>query len=254
MLKTQKIMLIGERESFLIRALMKKITEAGYEPFFSEAKINAITKGIENADIITYYLDNSEMVKADIMHYINDKLSETGKRLILIGEKIDAEETKKYISSDLILETFLRPLDAERYIAVLNREVAAVGAENAKKSILVIDDDPTFLGMIRGWLKNDYKVAMANSGAQALKWLGNNKADLILLDYEMPVVSGPQVLEMFRSDPDLAGIPVFFLTGKSDKESVMKVVSLKPQNYLLKSIGREQLLEKVGEFFRTYNK
>ena len=84
MLKTQKIMLIGERESFLIRALMKKITEAGYEPFFSEAKINAITKGIENADIITYYLDNSEKVKADIMHYINDKLSETGKRLILI--------------------------------------------------------------------------------------------------------------------------------------------------------------------------
>ena len=251
MLATQKIMLIGEKESFLIRALMKKITEAGYEPYFAEAKINAITKGIDNADIITYYLDNAEKVKADVMHFMNDKLSETGKRLILIGEKNDADETKKYIAPDLILETFLRPLEVEKYITVINREITIQGFESAKKSILVIDDDPTFLGMIRGWLKNDYKVAMANSGAQALKWLGNNKADLILLDYEMPVVSGPQVLEMLRSDIDLASIPVFFLTGKSDKESVMKVVSLKPQNYLLKSIGREQLLEKLSEFFAT---
>ena len=54
---------------------------------------------------------------------------------------------------------------------------------------------------------------------------------------------------MLRSEEDTRDIPVFFLTGKGDKESVMAVVSLKPQGYFLKSIEREELLEKVKEFF-----
>ena len=65
----------------------------------------------------------------------------------------------------------------------------------------------------------------------------------------MPVTNGPQVLEMLRSDPDTRSIPVMFLTGKSDKESVMQVLALKPEGYFLKSIKREELLEKLQEFF-----
>ena len=118
-----------------------------------------------------------------------------------------------------------------------------------KKSILVVDDDPNYLGLVREWLKDSYKVFMANSGLQAIKWLGKNSVDLILLDHEMPVTSGPQVLEMLRSDEETKSIPVMFLTGKSDKESVMAVVSLKPEGYFLKNIQREELLEKLNEFF-----
>ena len=90
---------------------------------------------------------------------------------------------------------------------------------------------------------------MANSGLQAIKWLGSNKVDLILLDYEMPVTNGPQVLEMLRADDETKNIPVMFLTGKGDKESVMKVVSLKPEGYFLKTIQKDELLEKLEEFF-----
>ena len=90
---------------------------------------------------------------------------------------------------------------------------------------------------------------MVNSGLQAIKWLGKNTVDLILLDHEMPVTSGPQVLEMLRSDEETRNIPVMFLTGKSDKESVMKVVALKPEGYFLKTIQKEELLENLKEFF-----
>ena len=90
---------------------------------------------------------------------------------------------------------------------------------------------------------------MANSGLQAIKWLGKNKVDLILLDHEMPVTSGPQVLEMLRSDSETCNIPVIFLTGKGDKESVMAVVALRPDGYFLKGIQKEELLEKIQEFF-----
>lgn len=112
-----------------------------------------------------------------------------------------------------------------------------------------MDDDASYLGLVREWLKGTYKVAMANSGLQAIKWLGKNKADLILLDHEMPVTSGPQVLEMLRNDEETRDIPVMFLTGKSDKKSVMEVMSLRPQGYFLKSIEKDQLLKELAEFF-----
>ena len=90
---------------------------------------------------------------------------------------------------------------------------------------------------------------MVSSGMQAIKWLGKNKADLILLDHEMPVTSGPQVLEMLRADSETSSIPVIFLTGKGDKESVMAVVALKPEGYFLKGIQKAELLQKLQEYF-----
>ena len=82
-----------------------------------------------------------------------------------------------------------------------------------------------------------------------IKYLSKNKVDLILLDHEMPVTSGPQVLEMLRSEEETKHIPVMFLTGKGDKESVMAVVALRPEGYFLKTIQREELLEKLQAFF-----
>ena len=67
-----------------------------------------------------------------------------------------------------------------------------------------MDDDPTFLKLVKNWLEEEYKVTIVNSGMQAITYLATNTPDLILLDYEMPVTSGPQVLEMIRSDPELS--------------------------------------------------
>ena len=117
------------------------------------------------------------------------------------------------------------------------------------KSVLIVDDDVSYMSIISEWLKGSYRVSMANSGMQAIKWLAKNKVDLILLDYEMPVTSGPQVLEMLKSESETKSIPVMFLTGKSDKESVMKVVALKPEGYFLKTIKKKELLKILDNFF-----
>ncbi|MBO6214628.1 MAG: response regulator, partial [Lachnospiraceae bacterium] len=63
------------------------------------------------------------------------------------------------------------------------------------------------------------------------------------------ITDGPQVLQMLRADSDTASIPVIFLTGKGDKESVMKVVALKPEGYFLKTIQKDELLNNLREFF-----
>ncbi|MBP3298008.1 MAG: response regulator, partial [Lachnospiraceae bacterium] len=68
-------------------------------------------------------------------------------------------------------------------------------------------------------------------------------------DYEMPTIKGSKVLEMLRSDAQIADTPVMFLTGKSDKQSIIDVLALKPAGYLLKSIDRKTLLETLNKFF-----
>ena len=245
------VMIIGEKESFLILTLCKKLADAGYEAFFSKADVNSIADGWDKAEVIIYYLDVQNKPMQVVLHYLKDKLTESNKSIILVGERNETDDVKRSIGANLILNVFKRPLQTEELINTLDMYSKGDHSENKKKSILIVDDDSTYLGVIRDWLRDYYKVSMANSGLQALKWLGSNKADLILLDYEMPVTSGPQVLEMLRSEADTAKIPVFFLTGKGDRESVMQVMALKPENYLLKTISKDQLLYKLMEFFSS---
>ena len=252
MSQTEKktIMVTGGKETFLIRSLMKKLEENRVSCFYSEASIDTLSKDWQKADLITYYLDKGEQAKKDVVIYLNDQLMETNKRIVVIGDRDDTFSLTSNISEGLILETYYRPLDIDKYLSKVSEYFSDGGAANTK-SILIIDDDPTYMGVIRGWLRDYYKVSMVTSGTQALTWLAKNHADLILLDYEMPVVSGPQVLEMLRSEPEYRHIPVFFLTGKSDKESVMSVLALKPQNYLLKTITQDDLLFELGKFFEV---
>ena len=101
------------------------------------------------------------------------------------------------------------------------------------------------------WLKGRYHVGMASSGLQAISYLTKNKADLVLLDYEMPIANGPQVLSMLKSDSQTDSIPVMFLTAHGDRESVLSVVGLCPVDYLLKTIKKEELLNKLDTFFAS---
>jgi CheY-like chemotaxis protein len=94
-----------------------------------------------------------------------------------------------------------------------------------------------------------YRVSIVTSGAQAMMYIADNRPDLILLDYDMPVTTGPQVLEMIRSETKVDSIPVIFLTGKGDKERVMKVLALKPDGCLLKSADKATLLKSLEDFF-----
>ena len=68
----------------------------------------------------------------------------------------------------------------------------------------------------------------------------------------MPITTGPQVLEMIRGSAEYADIPVMFLTGKGDKESIMRVLSLKPVGYLLKTVERAELRDTLAKFFSSH--
>ena len=250
-----KIVILGQKETFLIRVLLKKCKENGFEGVYTAATVDDINKVIREAAVLAYYMESGEHVSPSVIQYLKDTLNEEEKKIILIGDKNDTDVIKRGLRIDQVVKVFSRPLDNDEFFRSVLEQYSEEERKENKKTILVVDDDPTYLGLVRDWIKDQYKVAMANSGLQAIKWLGKNHADLILLDHEMPVTTGPQVLEMLRSDYETASIPVFFLTGKSDKASVMQVVDLKPEGYLLKSVmDRNELLEKLQDFFSKNRK
>lgn len=114
-----------------------------------------------------------------------------------------------------------------------------------RKHILVVDDNAMMLKMLKEHLHDQYDVATAASGRVALKFLERKTTDLILLDYEMPDESGPDVLEKLRASDMTKDIPVIFLTGVTDAKKIKEALSLNPQSYLLKPVDRDKLLDTI---------
>ena len=248
----KQMIFTGEKESFISRVLVKKAQDAGINCCFVPYTVNDLNHKWGETQLFTLYMDNGRRPPEDVIHFLADNMDEKGGQLILIGEQPDINFICDHMPGDLIYKMFSRPVNNALYAAAVTEYFEKMDSADAKKSILIVDDDTQYLTLVRQWLKGTYKVAMANSGLQAIKYLGKNKVDLILLDHEMPVTSGPQVLEMLRSDTETKSIPVMFLTGKSDKESVMAVVALHPEGYFLKSIQREDLLDKLNEYFTLH--
>ncbi len=115
-----------------------------------------------------------------------------------------------------------------------------------RKHILIVDDDAEQLAQIKGHLQEYYQVTAVRSGPAAFKYLENHNADLILLDYLMPSMDGPEVLSKLRSMPAYKNIPIVFLTGVSEKETIIKtLVQLKPQGYIVKPAKKSEIIAKI---------
>ena len=119
-----------------------------------------------------------------------------------------------------------------------------------RKHILVIDDEPETLKTLRYYLQDRYKVSVVSSGKVAVEFLLKFVPDLILLDYLMPMYNGAAVLKIIKSREATKNIPVFFLTGQTDKATVMECLSLNPAGYIVKPVAKDALLAKLDAVFR----
>lgn len=118
-----------------------------------------------------------------------------------------------------------------------------------KKKILVVDDSAMVQQAMKQLLDDDYEIALADSGLGALRCIILDRPDLVLLDYEMPICDGKQVLEMIRAEKTMADIAVMFLTGRSDHDTIKKVMALKPAGYLLKSQPPADIKKNIDAYF-----
>lgn len=150
---------------------------------------------------------------------------------------------KSGIGTPLMVKNEMR--ETEKYL--LNRKL------DPKQKILVVDDSMTIRMGMRRLLAGKYEVSEVDSGTAAIRAITLDRPDLILLDYEMPVCDGSHVFEMLRSEKEFEDIPVIFLTSRDDPESVRKVLSLKPEGYLLKYLKPADIKNRIDEFFNKMN-
>jgi signal transduction histidine kinase len=113
-------------------------------------------------------------------------------------------------------------------------------------SILIVDDNPKNLQVLGKLLQyENFEVEFAIDGQSALDWMEAKKFDLMLLDINMPVISGFEVCKKIRSNPKFDKIPIIFLTADIDRESILKGFELGAQDYVTKPFDSRELIMRV---------
>jgi response regulator RpfG family c-di-GMP phosphodiesterase len=114
-----------------------------------------------------------------------------------------------------------------------------------KKLVLVIDDIIPSLNVMRKILEDDYDVCLAKSIEMASIMLKTNKVDLILLDIEMPEMSGFDYLKQLRQMPQYGDIPVVFVTSYATREFFIQAMNSGAKDFIVKPVSPDILKEKV---------
>jgi len=114
-----------------------------------------------------------------------------------------------------------------------------------RKKIIYVDDVNYSLMTVKTRLKDHYEVYPADSVLKMYEFLENIKPDLILMDVNMPDIDGYEAIKSLKSDNRYADIPVIFLTGNSDRESVVKGLSLGAVDYVIKPFSASKLIESI---------
>lgn len=275
-----KVLLAGKNDSAIDDFFMQM--SDNFEVMTTSARFEDVIRHITYfaPELFVYCLYNE--ARDDIVQTANLKfrLSKSNIPFIILGLKEDCDEFERIavnvadlalyrpISVGVIQEKLIGLLKERRFMEVVDTQSAnaAVGQEPVsaeaapaemihrtisvpaqRKHVLVVDDNAMMLKVIKEHLHGKYDVATAVSGKVAMKFLERKKTDLILLDYEMPDESGPAVLEKLRASDATKDIPVIFLTGVTESKKIKEALALKPQNYLLKPVDREKLLDTIAK-------
>ncbi len=119
-----------------------------------------------------------------------------------------------------------------------------------KLKILLVDDMEIIIEIIKCYLNNfssDLSFVTANNGRDACKLALHEQPDLIIMDWEMPKMTGLDALQVLKKNTKTSSIPVIILSGFSDKLSTQKVLDLGAVATLVKPISEDQLNAIVAE-------
>src|SRR5512141_666904 len=115
-------------------------------------------------------------------------------------------------------------------------------------NVLTVDDSKVLRMIVTRHLKPfGVETIEAENGEVGIAKAKQTKPDLILLDYNMPVMDGYRTLEALKADSELRHIPVIMLTTEASAETVVRLIKLGLKDYIAKPFSREDLLKKVND-------
>ncbi len=121
------------------------------------------------------------------------------------------------------------------------------------KVVLTVDDSKVVRTIVARHLRPfGIDVLEAENGQVGLAKARESKPQLILLDYNMPVLDGEKTLESLKADAELHDIPVIMLTTEAVAETVVKLIKMGLKNYVTKPFSREDLLLKANQVLHLF--
>ena len=116
--------------------------------------------------------------------------------------------------------------------------------------IAVLEDDPAQAQMFTAWLEEAGHTCHGfRTGSALVHSLGRESFDLLLLDWEVPEMSGPEVLEWVRNTHG-SSVPVLFVTAHNAEASIVQALTQGADDYLVKPVRRLELLARLGALWR----
>ena len=245
----RKIILVSEDRGIVWKGITKALEEEDFDVISIKDTREEILEHRADSKLILYYPSEDADQTKVISAMLTEMCRDDNKILCLAGDPLDLKTALETHDKEYISSVYTRPIDLKKMAADMSDYHDMVSDIPRTRRILVIDDDTDFLAIIKGWLSETYHVECSRSGPSGLGYLDLKRPDLILLDYEMPGMNGDQVMQRIRSNPVNKRIPIIFLTGKNDREGIMKLLEQKPDGYLLKSMPKEELLDALERFF-----
>ncbi|MFK5893033.1 MAG: hybrid sensor histidine kinase/response regulator [Pseudomonadota bacterium] len=133
-----------------------------------------------------------------------------------------------------------------RNVSDIKKHKTVTQIKREKPEILVVDDLSSNIDIIIGFLKDTYKIRVANNGKKAIKIVeSDTPPDLILLDIMMPEMDGISVCKHIKNSPLISHIPIIFLTAKTDQESLVEAFESGGTDYITKPVKACELKVRV---------
>ena len=247
----RKILFIeGTQGSIINKGIYKHLEDADFSIIGIADEPDEIMHHRLDADLLLYYPEGDDLAHIRVVSSLLYEICrDNGKTLCLIGDAQDIETAQSSMGSAFAAHTYPRPVNLNAFVKDMIYFSDCQAEYRRKKNIVVVDDDPDYLSIIQHWLADRYNVYCFKNGDDALAALLAMRPDLVLLDYEMPDMDGFDLMKRIKDDHRTYKIPIIFLTGKNDRDQVIRILEHKPDGYLLKSSQKDTLLDAIHRFF-----
>ena len=246
---SRTILYVQNGEGVVKKGFEKNLKNAGFSCISVPDEPDRIIAYRNDADIVLYYpLTDEDSHTALTMNLLAEICQDDAKIFLIAGDADELEKAKQAGGARRVTKCYERPVNIEEFLRDMEYYSALEAEYHRKKTVFVVDDDPGFRSVTERRLSSEYHVSGFSSGDAALAGLNTVTPDLILLDYEMPEMDGCMFIKKLREGRETIP-PVIFLTGKNDRDHVFRVLEYKPDGYLLKTSGKDTLLEVIRRFF-----
>lgn len=179
------------------------------------------------------------------------ELKDNGPTFNNFSQLVNDTELPEAAESGMGLKLLAQMFPDIRYVPACYREDACnlmllrqpIHSENQpRKTLLLVDDDPSFRAIISAYLKSDYQVIETENVEQAFAAILQYQPDLVICDIQMPDQEGPALFDQIAHIPDVADTAFIYLSGVNDEAQIRRALTRPIDDFLAKPVSRAELL------------